>query len=295
MLTLKANAKINMHLDILGKRPDRFHELETIFQSVELFDIVKLEIAPEISLKVSGDAPSDESNLAFIAAKLFFEYCQIDGGVNIQIEKHIPKKAGLGGASADAAAMLYGLNTLYHEQLTSLQLKTMAAKLGADVAFFLTGGTAAATGIGEKLSATQNSFNCYYLILVPKGEVGTPECYAKYDELFGASGMNLPPKNALLAVKSAVDSGNISEFNTHSFNALETPARLICPEIRVLLDGMRELSPAFLTGSGSACVGLFKSRAKAEAAMRILSGKFKTAYLVRAANSGLEIITKPIK
>ena len=141
-LKIKANAKINLSLSVLGKRKDGYHELDTVMQSISLYDTVYIEKGD----KITGECGEfgGEDNIAFKAAAAFFKVCSINGGANIKIEKRRPSAAGMGGGSADAAAVLVGLNKLYKTKLSYEKLLSIAVKLGADVPFLICGGSARA-------------------------------------------------------------------------------------------------------------------------------------------------------
>ncbi|MBP0959505.1 MAG: 4-(cytidine 5'-diphospho)-2-C-methyl-D-erythritol kinase, partial [Oscillospiraceae bacterium] len=153
-ISVKANAKINLGLDIVGIRDDGYHLLKTVMQSVSLYDIIALEKANDISVICSDETlPCGEQNLAFKAAKLFFEETKIVGGVKISIEKNIPSQAGLGGGSADAAGTIFALNKLYNADLSDEKLCEIGEKVGSDVPFCIVGGTKLCEGIGERLTS----------------------------------------------------------------------------------------------------------------------------------------------
>ena len=181
-LRLAAPAKINLALDILGKRQDGFHEVAMIMQSVDLHDTVELTLCGSgISLACdSKELPCDQGNLAFRAAELLAQLCGVKQGVHIGLTKRIPLAAGLAGGSSDAAAVLRGLNVLWKLSLTPHDLEKMAARLGSDVPFCLWGGTALATGRGEILTPLPN-FAGYGVVLAnPPLQVSTSWVYGNY-------------------------------------------------------------------------------------------------------------------
>ena len=160
-ITVKNAAKINLVLDVTGKLPNGYHTIESIFQNVGIYDEITVELTgngisvtceiPE-RFAQSDEIPCDERNIAYKAAKLFFERYEFNCGCNISIKKGIPSQAGMGGGSSDAAAVLYILNQLTGANAAAERLSQLGSKLGADVPFFLTGGTAYVTGIGEKMT-----------------------------------------------------------------------------------------------------------------------------------------------
>ncbi|MEN8208751.1 MAG: 4-(cytidine 5'-diphospho)-2-C-methyl-D-erythritol kinase [Candidatus Fermentibacteria bacterium] len=181
-VTLKARAKINLGLRILGRRPDGFHNIRSVFQEISLYDILRISIKPGnglISLSCSaGEIPSDSSNLAWKAADAFLDSTGESLDVNIELEKNIPSRAGLGGGSSDAAAVLSGLSRL--TGISSIDLHEIAGTLGSDVPFFLGGGAALVEGRGERISEIPALF--FHAVLIhPKVRVSTPWAYSAWD------------------------------------------------------------------------------------------------------------------
>lgn len=177
-MRIQSRAKINLTLDVLGKRPDTYHALRSIMQSVSLADEVFLEPRSHgIELYVDGDVPKDERNLCYLAAALFFQQ-EKDLGVLIKLRKQIPIAAGLAGGSGNAAAVLMGLNELYGRPYSPSALQTLGRKLGADVPFCLSGGTKLAEGIGDRLSSIPSISEEVCIVLVtPRLQVATPFVY----------------------------------------------------------------------------------------------------------------------
>ena len=164
MITVRGNAKINLTLDVLHKRPDGFHQVEMIMQAIELADILKLEEKQtgDISIKTNiAHLPCDQRNLAYQAAKLIKDTYRIEKGVHIFLEKNIPMSAGLAGGSTDAASVLVGLNRLWNIGISLAELENLGAKLGSDVPFCLQGGTMLATGRGGILESLPSMPPCY--------------------------------------------------------------------------------------------------------------------------------------
>lgn len=185
MLIVKANAKINLTLDVLGTREDGFHEVAMIMQTVGLHDTLYLS-KTDGEIKLAHRIPylpRDARNLAWKAAKLMIDRFSLDGGVHIRLEKHIPVAAGLAGGSADAAAVLKGMNILYKLHLSREELCRLGAELGSDIPFCLQGGTMLATGRGECLERLPEMPDCYVVLAKPPFSVSTPWAYAEYDKL----------------------------------------------------------------------------------------------------------------
>ena len=177
-IKITACAKINLSLSVLGKREDGYHELDTVMQSVDLSDTVYIEKYRGIITDCKGI--SAEENIAARAARLFCEKTGAEG-CKIKIEKRIPAAAGLGGGSADAAAVLAGLNRLYKTGISETELCEIAVKIGADVPFLIAGGTARARGIGEKLTPLMPLKDCYFLLAKAEEKPSTAEMFSRLD------------------------------------------------------------------------------------------------------------------
>ena len=187
MIKRSAFAKINLFLDIEGLRPDSYHNIISVMQSIDWADQIQMEknTSGDILLSCSDpEIPSDQRNTAYKAAQLFFSTLQENSGVNIFIEKNIPHAAGMAGGSADAAAVLLGLNELYGEPFSREKLLGLGAKIGADVPFCMVGGTAITTGIGDNIEQIAPLSSCY-IVCAKKGEgVSTPRAYSALDQHF---------------------------------------------------------------------------------------------------------------
>lgn len=258
VLYLLAPAKLNLTLDVLGRRADGYHELCSIMASASLYDEIDLAPAREISLTWEGcmPAPRPEKNTAYLAARAFF--AQTGQACRIHINKRIPGQAGLGGGSADAAAVLRGLQRLYGG-IEDEALFSLARAIGADVPFCLLGGCALAEGIGEKLTPLPAP-QLHLVLLKGRGGVSTPA-------LFRSLALPLPHPDTPAAL--AALSGPAERLAPFLQNALEGPATSLLPEIgrlkaRLLAAGALA---AFMTGSGACVAGLFPSESAARAAL----------------------------
>ena len=269
MISRPAYAKINLTLDVVGRRDDGYHLLETVMQTVSLCDTVSVEKADGIEIICSAEGvPTDERNTCHKAARLFYEQTKTDGGVRIIIDKKIPSEAGLGGGSADAAAVLCLMNELYDAKLSYAELEDIAAKVGADVAFCVQGGTAICRGIGEEMERIGGLEKRYVLLIKPGFGVSTPEAYKRFDE----SGLKSANATADF-VKALENGGNPYE---HLSNDLESALQNI--EIAKIRRQLMELGAeaAQMTGSGSCVFGLFLTEESAERARRQINttGKY---------------------
>ena len=263
-LTARAYAKLNLWLDITGRREDGYHLLETIMQSISLHDVVSVDINNGSGITLTcdrSDVPTDRRNTAYRAAELFLRETGISAQVDIAIEKRIPSGAGMGGGSADAAAVLRGLNNAFGEPLNEQQLPDIAVRVGADVPFCLVGGTKLCRGIGEKLSDLPAAKGIF-VVVKPDFSCPTGEAYRKYDSSPAAPHGGLERFRAALPDNYAAEMYNV-------FQKLYADERIesICRRLTEL--GARG---AMLTGSGSAVFGVFDDAHTAAAAQKEFSG-----------------------
>ena len=258
-ITVRAAAKINLALDVTGKLENGYHLLESVFQSVGLYDEVTVEMAEDISVSCdvpdefaqADEIPCDERNIAYKAAKRFFEDAGIEGGSRIHIRKGIPSQAGMGGGSADAAAVLFCLSRLTGKNIIHPE------KIGADVPFMLAGGTAYVEGIGEKITPIADYSGKILVIAKGREGVSTAEAYRNIDSLTAP----VHPETSKL-----VDAINSSSDDAYRYfgNLFEQAIQLA--EVSVIKTAMLGNSAlnAVMTGSGSAVFGLFESRDDAD-------------------------------
>jgi len=188
-IKLRAYAKLNLTLKINGKRQDGYHDIDSVMQSISLHDEVDIKTA-DSGVNVSCSIPGIENNTAQKAAELFLSETKIKGGVNIHIKKNIPLSSGLGGGSADAAATLIGLYKLFNLNLHKDKLLELGAKVGSDVPFCLTGGTARCTGRGEIVERINPQTGSVFMLVIPKIEVSTKIIYGQYDKVGSGSSEN---------------------------------------------------------------------------------------------------------
>jgi len=182
-MKIKAYAKINIALDVVGKRDDGYHLLRMIMQTIDLYDVIEIEkIDSGIKLECNKHyVPTDERNLAYKAAKLFKETYSIDDGVDIKLIKNIPVSAGLAGGSTDAAGVLKLMNQMFDINADDKELKTLGLKLGADVPYCISGGTALCEGVGEKITQLKEFKDKIVVLIKPPFGVSTREVYKAFD------------------------------------------------------------------------------------------------------------------
>lgn len=262
----KAFAKLNLYLGIHGLREDGYHELETVFQAIDLCDLVALSVHRRggISLRCNLPfLPTDNRNLAVKAAEAFFRASGLENpGLNINIKKVIPVGAGMAGGSTDAACVLRLLNRAFGMPLCDKKLAETALSLGADVPFCLYGGTALAKGVGEKLQPLAAMPDCFLVVAKPNFSVATKDAFSLYDR---QPAVDYPASGALLR---GLEQGDLKAVADNLYNALEAPVggqKPLILRLRETLSRQGALG-ARMTGSGSAVFGIFDTEDKARQA-----------------------------
>lgn len=280
-ITEKAYAKLNISLDVLAKRPDGYHDMRMVMQSVSLCDDVTVTLRGDAELRVSTNLrflPGDDRNIAVKAARAFFALLGQDSlGADIVINKRIPVCAGMGGGSSDGAAVLRALNMLTGRPFTRAELEQAGAALGSDIPFCVAGGTALAEGRGEILSDLPAFPDCHFVIVKPRFSVSTPELFSKIDLV---SVKYHPDTQGILA---AVRGGDLKGICRRMYNVFEDvlPAKPNdVHRIKSILLDCGALG-AVMTGTGSAVFGVFDSLEKAESAQIHLSQRYREVFLAR--------------
>lgn len=270
--------KVNLVLNILGKRPDGFHELESLMHPVPVCDRLRLARTPSgITLTCNEPSlPTDGRNLVYRAAARFLETAAIKQGVRIHLEKNLPLAAGLGGGSGNAATTLLGLNELFDQPLTPVQLNHLAAELGSDVPFFLQSGPALATGRGEiiqPLQPFQALRNAAILLIHPGFGIATAWAYQQLAR-FPAALNGQPGRAEALATRLAT--GTLSAAATGLYNSLEAPALEKYPLLALFQEFLRNEGAAatLMSGSGSTTFALAETQPAAERLAEAFRSKF---------------------
>lgn len=278
-MELKAYAKINLALDIVGKRVDGYHELKTIMQQVDLYDVIKLYAEAESGgsndkgqILISCNdtiVPTDERNLAYKAARLLFDEFDITDSMLIEIEKNIPVSAGLAGGSTDAATVLKGVNEYFGLGLSEEELISRGSTIGADVPFCIMGGTAYAGGIGEELIPLEAPEGFTVLVAVPDTRVSTKWAYGAYDEMEASGNVKHPDIDQLRAAIEMEDFGCIPEFLGNVLEYATIPEYPIIAKVKstMMKNGA---AGALMSGSGPSVYGLFMDDEKAAKAFDVL-------------------------
>jgi len=288
-IELKSRAKINLSIDVLGKRNDGYHLVEMIMQTIDLYDIIQIKEIDidEISINSnSGDIPLNENNIVYKAAKLLKNKFNIKRGVEIFIEKNIPVAAGMAGGSSNAAAVLVGLNKLWNLNLSERKLQEIGLKLGADVPFCISGNAALAQGIGEELSYIKGlPKDTIILVCKPNLFVSTKDVYEGLDL---KNIENRPDNNLLIQY---LEKGNINLLAKNMVNVLETVTSKMHEDIKYIENIMLEHNAlgSMMSGSGPTVFGLFENEEDALNGKIELLKKYKQVHVVRSSEKGVEI------
>lgn len=261
---IKAYAKINLGLDVIGKLENGYHEVRMVMQTVGIYDELFLEKADSdiVVTTDSEELPTNEDNLIYKAAKLMLETYGIQGGIRIHLKKNIPIAAGMAGGSTDAAATMKGINRLYDLDCTLRELMELGVKIGADVPYCVMGGTALAEGIGEKLTALPAAPECYLLVAKPDINVSTGYVYEHLD----AEGIAEHPD--IDGMVQAIEEGSLQGILNRLGNVLENVTVKAYPVIDTIKNRMKELGAvgSLMSGSGPTVFGIFLEEAKAQEA-----------------------------
>lgn len=287
-VVVEAPAKLNLALDVTGVTDNGYHTVDMVMQAVGLYERVEVVRSMGYSLRLPGSpVPANDKNTATKAAAAFFGQTGLLAGADITIHKKIPTRAGLAGGSADAAAVLVGLNALYGARLELPELCAIGATIGADVPFSIVGGTARAQGIGEVLTPLPPLAGCWFVIAMPAGfGVSTPAAYAKYDAL------GSPVHPDVAAACAAIEAGDILALVPNMQNALahanndEAGKKLVS-----LLQG-RGARAALMTGSGAAVFGLFLEEGAARAAAKALRPGAARVFVAQPVAHGPRVVAQ---
>ena len=268
-VTLKALAKINLGLDVLGRRENGHHDVRMVMQTIYLYDNVTMEKTEDAGIHLECNLfylPVDESNIAYKAAKLLMDEFDIQEGVRIVLDKHIPVAAGLAGGSANAAAVLVGMNRLFSLGLSQKELMERGVSLGADVPYCVMRGTVLAEGIGEILSPLPPLPKCCVLIAKPGISVSTKTVYEKLDS------QEITEHPDIDGILEGLDKQDLHKVASSMGNVLETVTIGDYPMIEEIKDVMKETGAlnAMMSGSGPTVFGIFDDRSKAKEAQQKL-------------------------
>ncbi len=284
MIRALASAKINLYLDVIRRREDGYHDIETLYQPVSLWDELTYERTPA-GIEIEGDDPSipwNEENLCHRAAALVLESSGAKGGVRIRVAKGIPSGAGLGGGSSDAAATLLAVNELYRCGFSNEELRNLSLALGSDVPFFVFGASAIGRGRGELLEGTPGLAGGWILIVKPDVTVSTKWAYQNLNLIL--------TKGSLGATLTALIEGlqRFPAVRLETRNSFEAGVAERFPSVSAVLSALRDEKPVMssLSGSGSACFAVFEVESRArEVCERFSSAGFFTRLVQPVAQA----------
>ena len=289
-LTVKANAKINLLLDVTGVKKNGYHSLFTVMQSIGLGDTVTVEKTDGNDITVSctvPGVPTDSGNIVYKCADKFFQYAGIteNKGIHIHIDKVTPFCAGMGGGSADGAAVLVALNKIFKTNYPEKILCRIGVKVGADIPFCIVGGTALALDTGAVVAPLPDVEGYSIVIVKPEDGVSTKEAYEAVDSL---ENMKHPKNQEMLECLADGDTENALKLCSNVFEqALEVPGRV---DIKDICNNNGAVASC-MTGSGSAVYGIFKEKAQAEKTAEELKEKFTNVFICTPEKTGVEIIS----
>ncbi|GAA0110250.1 MULTISPECIES: 4-(cytidine 5'-diphospho)-2-C-methyl-D-erythritol kinase [Clostridia] len=278
-MRMKAYAKVNISLDIVGKREDGYHLLEMIMQSIDLYDEIVIEKQKkEITIKCNKPyVPTDERNLAYKAAQLFIEKYDIDSGVNINIKKNIPVCAGLAGGSTDAATVLKIMNSLFNINASDEELMILGLKLGADVPYCIKGGTALCKGIGEEVTALKGFKDKVIVLVKPPFGVSTNSVYQE----FNIEKARNHPNTGLII--NAINNDNLKMVCDNMKNLLEN---VTLRKHKILINIKEEMRHngamgTMMSGSGPTVFAFFDDMLKAQRCFEKMKEKYSDVFITR--------------
>ncbi len=276
-----AFAKLNLTLDVLGKRPDGYHDLQSVMQTISIRDDIEIDVGtgkPWKLLCTQEGIPTDEKNLAWKAADVFFKATGKDPeGLEIRITKRIPSQAGLGGGSADAGAVLRALNRHYDYPFSILALAELGAQVGSDVPFCTLCGTAMVEGRGERLRKLPDIPDCVFVICKPEFSVSTPELYQKIDQYAIAK---RPDNKAMESAILAGDLGKVAENVLNVFDPLVTEEHLELNYIKSIFNSYGSMAQQ-MTGSGSAVFAMVPDFEFAAVICNMLKDNYPQVFIAK--------------
>ena len=274
-----AYAKLNLTLDVLGKRDDGYHDLQSVMQTISIRDDIEIDVGtgkPWKLLCSEEGIPTDETNLAWKAAKVYCEALNKDpDGLEIRITKRIPSGAGMGGGSADAAAVLRALNRYYDNPLSVFALAELGAQVGSDVPFCTLCGTAMVEGRGERLRKLSDMPDCVFVVCKPEFSVSTPELYKKIDEVAIAK---RPDNRAMESALLAGDLGRVAENLCNVFDPVVTEEHLELNYIKSIFNSYGAVGYQ-MTGSGSAVFAIMSQFEHAAVVCNMLKENYPKVFI----------------
>lgn len=254
-MKIKAYAKINLGLQVIGKRDDGYHELDMVMAPIDLHDLIYVDKIKEGIIIESNNPtmPTNEKNIAYRAAKLMIERFNIKSGVKIQIFKHIPTQAGLAGGSADGAAVFIAMNKLFNLGLTKNELAILGSEIGSDIPFCIQGCVSRVTGVGESIRKINNNINCKILLIKPKKGVSTKKAFTS----IAASNFDI---SYIDDIEAAIVTGDYALLKKSLYNDLESTSTQFVPEIMDIKNQLLDIGfdACLMSGSGSTVFAITK-------------------------------------
>lgn len=278
-IDVKAYAKLNLSLDVLGRLPDGYHEMKMVMQSASLCDDIHITLKDDGAVTMAanfGFLPKGDRNIAVKAAKAFFAAAGLPGaGAALTLHKRIPIGAGLGGGSSDAAAVLRGLNTLTGAGFSRAQLEALGGTLGSDVPFCVAGGTQLAVGRGEQLRDLPPLPECGIVICKPRFSIRTPDLFGRID----SRRSRIHPDTE--GIISSITDGDVSAAARRMFNVFEDVLPQRCSEIGTIKHRLLDAGAlgAVMSGTGSAVFGIFADESSARPAWEVLKADYRESFL----------------
>lgn len=275
----KAAAKVNIGLDVVGKRQDGYHEVETIMLSVDLSDYLTFTARDDEKIEIKTEnsfLPLDERNHIYQAVCAMQNHFNIHYGVTIELRKKIPVSAGMGGGSSDAAATLRGLNRLWQLNAPLNELAEIATQIGADVPYCLYGGVAYASGIGNELEFLPDFPSCWLVLVKPAVSISTPKIFDQID-------MQKLQHPEIEPLKDAIECSDFHKMCQEAGNALESVTECECEELKRIRKTLKRTgaNAVVMSGTGPTMVGVFEKCSRARRAVNAMNGFCKEVYLVR--------------
>lgn len=286
--TKKAPAKINLAIDVLRKRPDGYHDVIMIMQSVALYDIITVKPIRGGKITVTTDSdlvPDGSQNIVYKVAELLRNKYNAKDGAEIQIEKNIPVAAGLAGGSSDAAVAIKLLDKAWGLKMSKAEVLEIAKKIGSDVPFCIEGGTALAEGLGEKLTPLKPMPECFILLAKPEMNISTKEVYEGIDT------KEVKERPDIKGMMGALNRGSLSDVASRLCNVLENVTVKKCPQIPDIKEKLIEYGAlgSVMSGSGPTVFGIFDDQNKAYYAYDHVKGMVNEIFVVKTLAGGWDM------
>lgn len=280
-INLKSFAKLNLFLNVIGKRTDDFHEIESVFQSISISDCLRIKTSNKFKVIFNKSEISTKNNTVVSAYQFLKDFKKVPP-VEVFIDKRIPSGAGLGGASSNAAALLVGMNKLFDLNLGSRGLHYLAEKVGSDVPYFLYGGLALVGGRGEKVFPLKHSLNAYYLLAVPEAKISTEWAYGEWDKLQYAESFSMA--NLVMSFKS----NQVSEVRKNLRNSFTRIVKRNYPEIKKTIFSLENAGfPCSVSGTGCTVFTVLQNQKELERAKKALEHFEGNIYVAVESNKGV--------